>query len=114
MIIKGDDKQPEAKRISLSYNTSLLHLQVYHNMRHSTGEQWNHVSLCMLNSGGIRTAIDERYRNGSFFFPLCRIAEFLIHLEVFCSLLLFTFICCPFRLHNNGGDPHRVTIWRNL
>uniref|UniRef100_I3J6T5 5'-nucleotidase n=1 Tax=Oreochromis niloticus TaxID=8128 RepID=I3J6T5_ORENI len=38
---------------------------VYHNMRHSTGEQWNHVSLCMLNSGGIRTAIDERYRNGS-------------------------------------------------
>lgn len=76
IMIKGDDKQPEAKRISLSYNTSLLNLQVYHNMRHSTGEQWNHVSLCMLNSGGIRTAIDERYRNGRFFFSFvqnCRV-----------------------------------------
>uniref|UniRef100_A0A3Q0QTQ6 5'-nucleotidase n=1 Tax=Amphilophus citrinellus TaxID=61819 RepID=A0A3Q0QTQ6_AMPCI len=27
--------------------------------------QWNHVSACIINGGGIRTSIDERTRNGS-------------------------------------------------
>uniref|UniRef100_A0A8C3FXC8 5'-nucleotidase n=1 Tax=Cyclopterus lumpus TaxID=8103 RepID=A0A8C3FXC8_CYCLU len=31
----------------------------------SDGEQWNHVSGCIFNSGGVRTSIDERTRNGS-------------------------------------------------
>ncbi|XP_054469252.1 snake venom 5'-nucleotidase-like [Anoplopoma fimbria] len=38
---------------------------IYHNIRRSSGQQWNHVSMCMLNSGAVRTAIDERYKNGS-------------------------------------------------
>uniref|UniRef100_A0A3Q0T022 5'-nucleotidase n=1 Tax=Amphilophus citrinellus TaxID=61819 RepID=A0A3Q0T022_AMPCI len=38
---------------------------VYHNIKNSSEQQWNHVSLCMLNSGAIRAPIDERYKNGS-------------------------------------------------
>lgn len=29
------------------------------------GLQWNHVSACIFNGGGVRTSIDERTRNGS-------------------------------------------------
>lgn len=49
-----------------------LHRQIYHNIKYSSELQWNHVGLCMLNSGTIRTAIDERYKNGAsvFFFPV--------------------------------------------
>ncbi|TNM95371.1 hypothetical protein fugu_016454 [Takifugu bimaculatus] len=36
-----------------------------HNIKFSSELQWNHVSLCMLNSGAIRAPIDERYKNGS-------------------------------------------------
>ncbi|KAM6992828.1 5'-nucleotidase [Tautogolabrus adspersus] len=35
------------------------------NMRFSDGVQWNHVSACMLNGGGVRTSINERTSNGS-------------------------------------------------
>lgn len=35
------------------------------NMRLSVGEEWNHVSACIFNGGGVRTSIDERTRNGS-------------------------------------------------
>ncbi|XP_018518998.1 snake venom 5'-nucleotidase [Lates calcarifer] len=38
---------------------------IYHNLKYSNEMQWNHVGICMLNSGAIRTAIDERYKNGS-------------------------------------------------
>ncbi|XP_047466274.1 snake venom 5'-nucleotidase-like [Mugil cephalus] len=38
---------------------------IYHNTKYSSDLRWNHVSMCMLNSGAIRTAIDERYKNGS-------------------------------------------------
>ncbi|XP_035530589.1 snake venom 5'-nucleotidase-like [Morone saxatilis] len=38
---------------------------IYHNIKYSSDLQWNHVGVCMLNSGAIRTAIDERYKNGS-------------------------------------------------
>ncbi|XP_059208569.1 snake venom 5'-nucleotidase-like [Centropristis striata] len=38
---------------------------IYHNIKDSSAQQWNHVGICMLNSGAIRTAIDERYTNGS-------------------------------------------------
>ncbi|XP_070776889.1 snake venom 5'-nucleotidase-like [Enoplosus armatus] len=38
---------------------------IYHNIKYSSELQWNHVGICMLNSGAIRTAIDERYKNGS-------------------------------------------------
>uniref|UniRef100_A0A7N6AYM2 5'-nucleotidase n=1 Tax=Anabas testudineus TaxID=64144 RepID=A0A7N6AYM2_ANATE len=35
------------------------------NIRFSDGAQWNHVSACLLNGGGVRASIDERTRNGS-------------------------------------------------
>ncbi|XP_033503895.1 snake venom 5'-nucleotidase [Epinephelus lanceolatus] len=35
------------------------------NIRSSDDLQWNHVSACIFNGGGIRTSIDERTRNGS-------------------------------------------------
>ncbi|KAI3367674.1 hypothetical protein L3Q82_026513 [Scortum barcoo] len=38
---------------------------IHHNIKYSNELQWNHVGICMLNSGAIRTAINERYKNGS-------------------------------------------------
>ncbi|XP_039981035.1 5'-nucleotidase-like [Xiphias gladius] len=38
---------------------------VANNIRFSDGVQWNHVSACILNGGGVRASIDERTRNGS-------------------------------------------------
>ncbi|CAG5866496.1 unnamed protein product [Menidia menidia] len=38
---------------------------IYHNIKYPDELQWNHVGMCMLNSGAIRTAIDERYKNGT-------------------------------------------------
>ncbi|XP_062323348.1 5'-nucleotidase [Osmerus eperlanus] len=38
---------------------------VHHNIKYADELQWNHVSSCILNGGGIRTSIDERSRNGS-------------------------------------------------
>ncbi|XP_045919276.1 snake venom 5'-nucleotidase-like [Micropterus dolomieu] len=38
---------------------------IHHNIKYSSELQWNHVGICMLNSGAIRAAIDERYKNGS-------------------------------------------------
>lgn len=35
------------------------------NVGFSDGLQWNHVSACLLNGGGVRTSIDEQTRNGS-------------------------------------------------
>ncbi|XP_041661642.1 5'-nucleotidase [Cheilinus undulatus] len=35
------------------------------NIRSPDSVQWNHVSACILNGGGIRTSIDEQTRNGS-------------------------------------------------
>ncbi|XP_046877128.1 5'-nucleotidase isoform X3 [Hypomesus transpacificus] len=38
---------------------------VHHNIKYADELQWNHVSSCIFNGGGIRTSIDERSRNGS-------------------------------------------------
>ncbi|KAF7667827.1 hypothetical protein LDENG_00045510 [Lucifuga dentata] len=38
---------------------------INNNIRASDGLQWNHVSACITNGGGIRSPIDERSRNGS-------------------------------------------------
>ncbi|XP_054651781.1 5'-nucleotidase [Dunckerocampus dactyliophorus] len=38
---------------------------VNHNLKYSNEMQWNHVGICMLNSGAIRSAIDERHKNGT-------------------------------------------------
>ncbi|XP_056103544.1 5'-nucleotidase [Rhinichthys klamathensis goyatoka] len=38
---------------------------VHTNIKHADETRWNHVSSCILNGGGIRSAIDERNRNGS-------------------------------------------------
>lgn len=38
--------------------------QVHHYIKYPDDLQWNHVSACILNGGGIRSPIDERSRNG--------------------------------------------------
>uniref|UniRef100_A0ACB8GEF3 Uncharacterized protein n=1 Tax=Sphaerodactylus townsendi TaxID=933632 RepID=A0ACB8GEF3_9SAUR len=38
---------------------------VYNNLRHPDDNQWNHVSMCITNGGGIRSPIDERSNNGT-------------------------------------------------
>ncbi|XP_067338888.1 5'-nucleotidase isoform X2 [Channa argus] len=35
------------------------------NIRYSDGGEWNQVSACLLNGGGVRTSIDEKTRNRS-------------------------------------------------
>lgn len=48
-----------------------MHCQIRHNVKYSGEDlQWNHVGMCMLNSGAIRTPIDERYKNGKTVFFL--------------------------------------------
>ncbi|XP_070810299.1 5'-nucleotidase isoform X2 [Pituophis catenifer annectens] len=37
---------------------------VYNNLRHPDDNEWNHVSMCILNGGGIRSPIDEQANNG--------------------------------------------------
>lgn len=39
--------------------------QIDNNIRFSDDVQWNHVSACIYNGGGVRTSIDERTRNGA-------------------------------------------------
>ncbi|XP_056419231.1 5'-nucleotidase [Hyla sarda] len=38
---------------------------IYNNIRNPDEVRWNHVSLCIMNGGGIRASIDERSSNGS-------------------------------------------------
>ncbi|KAM7403152.1 hypothetical protein PAMA_003871 [Pampus argenteus] len=38
---------------------------IYNNLKYSSEQRWNNVAICMLNSGAIRTAIDERLKNGT-------------------------------------------------
>uniref|UniRef100_A0A194AS98 Snake venom 5'-nucleotidase n=1 Tax=Micrurus tener TaxID=1114301 RepID=A0A194AS98_9SAUR len=37
---------------------------VYNNLRHPDDNEWNHVSMCIVNGGGIRSPIDEKANNG--------------------------------------------------
>uniref|UniRef100_A0A8D0H4L0 Snake venom 5'-nucleotidase n=1 Tax=Sphenodon punctatus TaxID=8508 RepID=A0A8D0H4L0_SPHPU len=38
---------------------------IYNNIRHPDEEKWNHVSMCIVNGGGIRSPIDEQSNNGT-------------------------------------------------
>lgn len=38
----------------------MLLLQINNNIRHPDEVSWNHVSMCILNGGAIRSPIDER------------------------------------------------------
>ncbi|KAG9493666.1 hypothetical protein GDO78_001511 [Eleutherodactylus coqui] len=38
---------------------------IYNNIRNPDEIRWNHVSLCIINGGGIRASIDEKSSNGS-------------------------------------------------
>uniref|UniRef100_A0A8C8SL53 5'-nucleotidase n=1 Tax=Pelusios castaneus TaxID=367368 RepID=A0A8C8SL53_9SAUR len=43
----------------------MLILQIYNNLKHRDENTWNHVSMCIINGGGIRSPIDERNNNGT-------------------------------------------------
>ncbi|XP_048701047.1 5'-nucleotidase isoform X2 [Caretta caretta] len=38
---------------------------IYNNLKHRDENTWNHVSMCIMNGGGIRSPIDERNNNGT-------------------------------------------------
>lgn len=39
--------------------------QLYENVGRPDKKTWNHVSMCILNGGGIRSPIDEQSTNGT-------------------------------------------------
>lgn len=84
-------------------------LQISNNIKSSSELQWNHVSLCMLNSGAIRAPIDEHYKNGN---SSSTIAE-RSTLEVPASGYHGTVCVLICRLHNHGGHPHSPPLWRH-
>ncbi|XP_069830807.1 5'-nucleotidase [Dendropsophus ebraccatus] len=38
---------------------------IYNNIRNPDEVRWNHVSLCIMNGGGVRASIDEKTNNGT-------------------------------------------------
>ncbi|XP_067416836.1 5'-nucleotidase isoform X2 [Emydura macquarii macquarii] len=38
---------------------------IYNNLKHQDENTWNHVSMCIINGGGIRSPIDEHHNNGT-------------------------------------------------
>lgn len=60
-----------------------LLLQINNNLRHPDEMFWNHVSMCILNGGSIRSPIDEK-NNGMLLGP----APLAVH--VVCSLTVPT------------------------
>ncbi|MEE6526643.1 hypothetical protein FKM82_027401, partial [Ascaphus truei] len=38
---------------------------IYNNIRYPDEMRWNHVSICLINGGGVRASIDERTSNGT-------------------------------------------------
>lgn len=44
----------------------MLTLQLYNAVGYPDENTWNHVSMCILNGGGIRSPIDEKINNGIF------------------------------------------------
>ncbi|XP_077145899.1 5'-nucleotidase [Ranitomeya variabilis] len=38
---------------------------IYNNLRNPDEVRWNHVSMCIMNGGGVRASIDEKSSNGS-------------------------------------------------
>ncbi|KAM9156279.1 5'-nucleotidase [Pangshura tecta] len=38
---------------------------IYNNLKHQDENTWNHVSMCIINGGGIRSPIDEHNNNGT-------------------------------------------------
>ncbi len=77
------------------------------------------MGICMLNSGAIRTAIDERYKDGTsvVFLQSNGVLHYKGHFALAAVVVSFynqQVFALIFRFHNYGGDPHRPTIWRNL
>ncbi|XP_071379853.1 5'-nucleotidase-like isoform X2 [Centroberyx affinis] len=60
---------------------------IHHNIKYPDEVEWNHVGVCMLNSGTIRTAIDERYKNGIHVeFDLRRpVGERVVAMDLLCT-----------------------------
>lgn len=52
--------------------------QISNNIRNPDEMIWNHVSLCIINGGGVRASIDERSNNGMYFSAL----------DLFCKVYL--------------------------
>lgn len=43
----------------------LCDAMIYNNIRNPDEVRWNHVSICIMNGGGVRASIDEKSNNGT-------------------------------------------------
>ncbi|XP_075454007.1 5'-nucleotidase isoform X2 [Ascaphus truei] len=60
---------------------------IYNNIRYPDEMRWNHVSICLINGGGVRASIDERTSNGIrvVFNIANKPGERVVKLEVLCT-----------------------------
>ncbi|PNJ51798.1 NT5E isoform 4, partial [Pongo abelii] len=59
---------------------------INNNLRHADEMFWNHVSMCMLNGGGIRSPIDERNNGIHVVYDLSRKpGDRVVKLDVLCT-----------------------------
>uniref|UniRef100_A0A8C9AM75 5'-nucleotidase n=1 Tax=Prolemur simus TaxID=1328070 RepID=A0A8C9AM75_PROSS len=59
---------------------------IYNNLRHADEMFWNHVSMCILNGGGIRSPIDERNNGIQVVYDLSRkTGDRVVKLDVLCT-----------------------------
>ncbi|XP_029351663.1 5'-nucleotidase isoform X1 [Echeneis naucrates] len=63
VLLNGETEECRFRECNLG--NLICDAMVANNIRFPDGVQWNHVSACILNGGGIRTSIDEHTRNGS-------------------------------------------------
>ncbi|XP_029351664.1 5'-nucleotidase isoform X2 [Echeneis naucrates] len=62
VLLNGETEECRFRECNLG--NLICDAMVANNIRFPDGVQWNHVSACILNGGGIRTSIDEHTRNG--------------------------------------------------
>ncbi|XP_056445719.1 5'-nucleotidase-like [Gadus chalcogrammus] len=59
------DGSKECRSEECNLGNLICSAMISNNIKHSDELRWNHVGLCMMNSGAIRTSINERFKNGT-------------------------------------------------
>ncbi|KAF3703220.1 5'-nucleotidase [Channa argus] len=91
------------------------------NIRYSDGGEWNQVSACLLNGGGVRTSIDEKTRNRASQISMTQVQEKQYTQDITWSFYVTgkrlksaELVCFPCRFDHHGGPDLRLTLRRNL
>ncbi|NP_001089463.1 5'-nucleotidase, ecto (CD73) precursor [Xenopus laevis] len=64
-LVYLDGSTLECRNRECNMGNLICDAMIDNNIRHPDEVRWNHVSICILNGGGIRAAIDERISNGT-------------------------------------------------